>query len=157
MGLDMKTRKKVCGKIYKRYQKAGKKGKAKILDEYAQTLEYNRDYLAHLLANWGKTRYAIYGGKPVKFVAQQPAKGRHKAPGGAKTGRPETYHAAFVAVLAAVWELFDCQCGKLLSALIRGMIDFLVLEFSLSEEMGALLKKVSPATIDRKLRKAKAR
>jgi hypothetical protein len=51
MGLDMKTGKKICGKPYKRYQKAGKKDKAKILDEYAPMLGHNRDYLAHLLAN----------------------------------------------------------------------------------------------------------
>jgi hypothetical protein len=51
MGLDMKTRKKICGRLYKRYQKAGKKDKAKIFDEYAPILGHNLDYLAHLLAN----------------------------------------------------------------------------------------------------------
>jgi hypothetical protein len=47
MGLDMKDKKKVCEKIARRYQKADKKGKGKLLDEYTVTLEYNRDYLAH--------------------------------------------------------------------------------------------------------------
>jgi hypothetical protein len=65
MGLDMKTRKSICGRIFKRYQKAGKKGKAKILDEYAVTLGYNRDYLANLLINGGKTGYAVSEGKPL--------------------------------------------------------------------------------------------
>jgi hypothetical protein len=64
MGLDMKTRKNICARIYKRYQKASKKDKAKILDDYAPMLGHNRDYLAHLLANWGKTQYAPCGGKP---------------------------------------------------------------------------------------------
>ena len=113
MRLDMKTRKKICGKIYRRYQKAEKKGKGEILDEYTQTLDYSRDYLAHLLANWGKTRYTIVGSKPVKFVAAAPAKGRQKAPGGKKTGRPEKYSQAFCGALKNIWELFDCQCGKL--------------------------------------------
>jgi len=157
MGLDMKTRKQICGEIFKRYQKAGKKGKAAILDEYAQTLGYNRDYLAHLLANWGKTRYALVSGKLVKAVAKPPVKGRDRAVGGKKTGRPEKYHAAFVAVLASIWELFDFQCGKLLAPLVRGMIGFLVSEFKLGEDIAALLRTVSPATIDRKLRKEKAR
>ena len=157
MGLDMKTKKKICGKIYKQYQKAGKKGKAKILDEYSKTLEYNRDYLAHLLTNWGKTCYALSGGKAVKLVAKQPVKGRHKAAEGKKTGRPETYNKAFVGTLKDIWELFDCQCGKLLAPLIRGIIDFLAVEFDLSQELCALLKTVSPATIDRKLKKEKAR
>jgi len=46
MGLDMRTRKKICRKIFKRYQRAGKKDKGRLLDEYVPLLEYNRDYLA---------------------------------------------------------------------------------------------------------------
>jgi len=157
MGLDMKTRKKICAAIFKRYQKAGKKGKAKILDEFATTLNYNRDYLANLLTNWGKTRYSVSGGEPVKYIASPPVKGLHKTQGGRKTGRPEKYHKAFVTILKAIWELFDYQCGKLLVPLLRGAIGFLVSEFCLSEEIRTLLLSVSPATIDRKLRKEKRR
>jgi len=155
MGLDMKTRKKICGKIFRRYQKAGRKGKAKILDEYAPLLDYNRDYLANLLNNWGKTRYALTGGEIIKYTAKPAVQGYGKAPKGKKTGRPEKYNPAFVAVLQAVWELFDFQCGKLLAPLIRGMMSFLVTEFNLNEKFQTLLQSVSPATIDRKLRKAK--
>ena len=155
MGSDMKTRKKICGKIFKRYQKASKKDKKKILDEYAPLLGYNRDYLANLLTNWEKTRYALSDGKPVKYIAKPEVKDRKKASGGKKTGRPEKYHKTFVEVLRAVWELFDFQCGKLLSPMVKGMMSFLVLEFNLSEELQALLLSVSPATIDRKLRKHK--
>ena len=54
MRLDLKTRKKICEKIFKRYQKAGKKDKGKILDGHTLTLDCNCDYLAHLLSNWGK-------------------------------------------------------------------------------------------------------
>jgi len=157
MGLDMKTRKKICGRLYKRYQRASKKGKAKILDEYAPMLGHNRDYLAHLLTNWGKKRYSVSDGKPVKYVAKPAVQGRQKAPGGKKTGRPEKYHSAFVEALVAIWEFFDLQCGKLLSPLIKGVMGFLVPEFNLSEELQALFQSVSPATIDRKLRKAKKR
>jgi hypothetical protein len=32
MGLGMKTKKKICREIYKRYQRTGKKDKAKILN-----------------------------------------------------------------------------------------------------------------------------
>jgi len=157
MGLDMKTRKKICAEIYRRYQKAEKKGKAKILDEYAPTLGYNRDYLANLLTNWGKTRYGIAGGKSVKFIAQPRTQGRRKASTGKKRGRPETYHPAFVKVLKKVWEFFDFRCGKLLAPLVRGMIHFLVGEFGLSEEIAELLCSISPSVIDGKLRKEKER
>jgi hypothetical protein len=157
MRLDMKTRKKICNVIFKRYQKAGKKGKTQILDEYAATLGLNRDYLAHILTNWGKASYALSGGKPVKFIAKPPVKSRQKACGGKKTGRPVKYHKAFVNVLKAIWEFFDFQCGKLLAPLIRGMIGFLVIEFTLCEDMRTLFMSVSPATIDRKLKPEKAR
>ena len=75
MRLDMNTRNKICGALFKRYQKVGKKGKSQILDEYAVTLGLNRDYLANLLTNWGKTRYAPSKGKPVKYLANPPDKG----------------------------------------------------------------------------------
>jgi hypothetical protein len=157
MGLDMKTRKKICAAIFKRYQNAQKKDKGKILDEYTQTLGLNRDYLAHVLTNWGKTTHALSHGKPVTFIAKPPVKGSKKAPGGKKIGRPVKHHPAFVHVLTDIRELFDFQCGKLLAPLMRGIMAFLILEFNLSEELVALLKSVSPSTIDRKLRKAKAR
>jgi len=157
MGLDMETRKKICKEIYRRYQKARKKDKGQILNEYSKTLDYNRNYLAHLLANWGKTRYAVLDGKSVKYVAKEAVKGRKKPQGGKKTGRPERYNEAFFETLKGVWELFDCQCGKLLAPLIRGMIHFLVVEYNMSKEQQALLETVSPATIDRKLKKEKER
>jgi hypothetical protein len=157
MGLDMKTKQKICKEIFRRYQKAGKKGKGRILDEYSTTLEYNRDYLASLLSNWDKKRYASIGGTTVKFVAKEPVKSRQKAPGGKKTGRPEKYTQSFVKTLKDIWEFFDFKCGKLLSPLVRGMIDFLVIEFNLCDEIRALLETASPATIDRKLRKEKER
>ena len=156
MGLDMKTRKKICGEIFRRYQKASKEGKSRILAEYAPLLGYNRDYLAYQLTNWGKKRYALVDGKPVKFTAKPAPQGRRKAIRGKRTGRPEKYNPAFVTVLRDVWELFDFQCGKLLAPLLRGMTSFLAIEFNLSETLQALLKSVSPATIDRKLRKVKA-
>jgi len=157
MGLDMKTRKKVCEQIYKRYQRESKKGKKKILEEYSKTLGMNRDYLAHKLTNWGKTRYAAVNGKPVKFVAAEPSRGRRNALRGTKTGRPEKYHQAFVKVLAAIWDFFDCPCGKLLAPLLRSIIGFLVGEFNLDAPMRELLETISPATIDRKLKHVKKR
>jgi hypothetical protein len=157
MRLDMKTRKKICGEIYRRYQKAGKKGKGKILDEYCKTLKMNRDYLANLLTNWGKNRYALNGGKLVKYTAKPPPRTEKKATKGKKTGRPEKYTKAFVHALKDIWDLFDYQCGKLLAPLIRGALSFLVIEFKLNDELCALFHSVSPATIDRKLKAEKKR
>jgi hypothetical protein len=43
MGLTMKDKKKICGEIALRYQKVGKKGWGKLLDEYTETLGCNRN------------------------------------------------------------------------------------------------------------------
>jgi len=157
MGLDMKTRKSICGRIFKRYQKAAKKDKAKILDEYAQLLGYNRDYLANLLTNWGKTRYAVSDGTPVKYIAKSAVKSQKKTCKGKKTGRPEKYDPAFVKVLSFVWDFFDFPCGKLLAPLLKGIIDYMVSQFGFDKKTHTLLCSISPATIDRKLRNLKKR
>lgn len=157
MGLDMKTRQKICRELYIRYQKASKKEKGRILDEYFPVLGLNRDYLAHLLSNLGRPRYAVSDGKLLKLVANEHSKKRRKIRKKAGGGRPEKYHAAFLKTLATIWVFFDFQCGKLLAPLIKGMMPYLTAEFDLTEEMQALLRSVSPATIDRKLRKVKLR
>jgi hypothetical protein len=151
MGLDMKDKKKICGEIAWRYQKATKKGRGKLLDEYTVTLGYNRDYLAHILSNWGKTRYARIDGKPVKIIAkpvpQRGDKARKTASSSSKAGRRPKYRGeAFTALLPDLWDLFDRLCGKLLSA-----------EYALTPEMRDLRASISPRTIDRILKPVKDR
>jgi hypothetical protein len=63
MGLDMKTRKASAGESLSVIKKQVKKAR-QILQEYTATLGYNRDYLANLLTNRGKTGYAVLEGKP---------------------------------------------------------------------------------------------
>jgi hypothetical protein len=153
----MHSKHQICKEIFRRYQRAAKKEKGRLLKEYAETLGYNRDYLAHLLANWGKTRYAVAGGKPVKYVAKGASKARKNACGGKKGGRPKKYGPAFAALLYEIWEFFEWRCGKLLAPMLRLMTGFLAEEYSLDDAACALLRSVSPATIDRLLAKEKAR
>ena len=47
--LTMSEREKLVNILHKRYVKASKKDKTKILDEFVQTTGYNRSYAAHLL------------------------------------------------------------------------------------------------------------
>jgi hypothetical protein len=160
MGLDMKDKKKVCGVIARRYQQADKKGRGKLLDEYTVTLDYNRDYLAHILANGGKARYAQVDGKPVKIIAQPALRCGRKAlktasPDRKQGRRPKYQGAAFKALLEDIWSLFDCLCGKLLAPMLRLMLDFLTAEYSLAPDMRDLLASVSPRTIDRILKPVK--
>jgi hypothetical protein len=51
----MKDKQKFCGAIARRYQQADKTGWGKLMDEHTVTLGYNRDYLAHILSNWGNS------------------------------------------------------------------------------------------------------
>jgi hypothetical protein len=156
----MNDKKKVCGEIARRYQKANKKGRGKLLDEYTVTLGYNRDYLAHILSHWGKSRYVRAGGKTVKLIAepapQRGGKARTTASTGRKPGRRPTYQGAvFTALLEDIWDLFDCLCGKLLAPMLRLMLDFLTAEYALTPDMTDLLASVSPRAIDRILKPVK--
>jgi hypothetical protein len=58
MRLGMKTRREIFEAHYRRYQRAGKKEKRKILDEVAGTTGLNRDHLAHVLASYGENQTA---------------------------------------------------------------------------------------------------
>jgi hypothetical protein len=161
MGLDMHTKRKIIEVTYRRYQKAGKKEKGKILDEFRETTGYNRDYAAHVLANWGKARYLSVDGKRVRLVAGAPRKRRKGKASGKKGGRPKKYTGEFLAVLIAVWKFLSFKCGKLLAPTLALMIDFLAAAKGtggipeIDKRTRELLLSVSPATIDRLLRKEK--
>jgi hypothetical protein len=86
----MNDKKKICGQIARRYRKAGKKDKGKILDEYTEALGYNRDYLARILSNRGKTLYVRADGKPVKIIAASAPQHGGKASKTASFAGPRT-------------------------------------------------------------------
>jgi len=59
MGLNMKERKPLLREAARRHQEAGtKKGKSAIPDELVGHTKMNRKYLAHVLANAGRTKAA---------------------------------------------------------------------------------------------------
>jgi hypothetical protein len=49
MGMDMRTRKTVVKEAAKRYRRARKKDKGRLLDEFVAFTGYNRCYAAHVL------------------------------------------------------------------------------------------------------------
>ncbi len=54
--LDMKSRRRIGKVLAERYQRASKKEKGKILDEFTKVAQYNRAYASWLLQNlWRKT------------------------------------------------------------------------------------------------------
>ena len=154
MRLGMSTRREIYEAHYRRYQKAGKAEKGKILDEVAGTTGLNRDHLAHVPASYGKRGGGEAGGKggaPKVCGKRGPGK---------RGGRPPKYQdPAFTAVLERIWGDHGRPCGKLLAAMIRGMIDFLVSskepDYGITEELKALLITISGAQIDRLLAPAR--
>jgi hypothetical protein len=54
MRLTMKERKKATAVVAGRYQKARKKEKGSILDEFTKLTGYGRRYASHVLKNHGK-------------------------------------------------------------------------------------------------------
>jgi hypothetical protein len=157
MRLGMKARREIFEAHCRRYQRAGKKDKGKILDEVAGTTGLNRDRLAHVLSSYGRRQAVRLEGQAAKREARL---GHGKREPGKRGGRPPRYQErAFVALLTRVWEDHGRPCGKLLAPLIRGMIDFLVAskepDCGVSDEHKALLITVSGAQIDRLLAPAR--
>ena len=146
MRLGRHTRQGIYEAHFRRYQKTGKAEKGKILDEVAGTTGLNRDHLAHVLASYGKQ-----GDVPKARGKRAPWK---------RGGRPPKYQdPAFLRVLTRIWEDHGRPCGKLLAAMIREMIDFLVSskapDYGITNELKALLITVSGAQIDRLLAPAR--
>jgi hypothetical protein len=145
MGLKMQEKKALTGEVSKRYQKAKKKEKTKILDEFVKNTGYNRKYALHILANWGKTTKVHLGGETV--IIKAGVKKRRK--GG---GRKPIYTGDFVVVLRKIWAFFWYRCGKILAPFLRENIEYLEEPFGIIPEVKELLLKVSPSTIDRVLK-----
>ena len=99
MRLSMQTRREIFTEASKRYRKAGKKEKTKILDELVAHLDCNRKYLLYILARWGKTIRISLDGKSVKLTT---AHGKRRKGG----GRKPVYTDDFIIVLRKIWAFF---------------------------------------------------
>ena len=68
--------------------------------------------------------------------------------------RKQTYDGQVTAALAKVWEIFDCPCGQRLKPILEVELDRLrdLGELRISDEVTLKLKRMSSATIDRKLK-----
>ena len=143
----MKERQKLTRVTAKNYRVAKKKDKSKILDTFTEQTGYGRKYAIHILANEGK----------VKVVRKKlKVKITHKS--WVKRVYPVIYGKDVLEALEPIWRAFNYQCGKLLAPFLHANIDSVVSDsrFKSEEEVTSKLRKISAATIDRLLRKAKA-
>jgi len=141
MRLTLKEKRSVTGVVALRYQKASKKEKRAMLDEFTQLTGYNRCYASHLLASHGKQALL----NNTRFVAKISKRAPH--------GRQRIYDHNFKSALKMIWVIMDCICGKRLAPMLKEIITRLEFhqEFSVDDHTRELLLKVSASTIDRLL------
>ncbi len=146
MGLSMKEKKAVSKQVAHRYQKAGKKEKKRILDEFVHISGYTRWYGSYVLRNLGrKVVIKGKGGRRVVLVGTVRKK--------ASRNREHTYDEKVLKVLKKVWYLCDCICGKRLAPYLREIVPKLEAcgELKTDAETREKVLKISAATIDRAL------
>lgn len=119
--------------IRPRYRRANKAEKRCILDEFVAITGYHRKHAIRLLKHGVK--------KPKRK----------------KRGRPKVYTGEVISVLIKIWKVCDCICSKRLHPFLREMMAVLEREeeLALSVKTKRLLLQISPATIDRCLRRVR--
>jgi hypothetical protein len=150
MGLNMQEKKAVMREYKPRYQKASKKEKKALLDEFTRLIGCHRKSAVRLLGAKPIKQVMVYiNGKPVKIKPEK------KRPSNRKGKR--IYTDEVIAALRLVWTFFWYKCGKILAPLIRQQMPYIAAwpAFGITGETAEKLKKISPATIDRYLKKDK--
>src|SRR5215510_16244855 len=112
MELNLQEKQKLTKVTAKKYQRAKKKDKTKILDTFIGQTGYVRKYAIHILANEGKVKYER---NRVRLKAAHASK--------KKRIYPRVYDQAVLDALIPVWEAFNHQCGKLLAPFLHANPD----------------------------------
>jgi hypothetical protein len=150
MGFTMAEKKKITAEYAPRYRKARKAEKTRLLDEYIALIgSKSRKYAIFKLNRVGRTLLYNIGGKTVNIKIVD--KGKKK-----RVYKPY-YDADVFEKLFLLWKNFNWQCGKLFAPFLRECLDVIRLEekYFMSDIVADKLKKISPRTIDRLLKKPK--
>lgn len=129
--MDMHSSNQYLKALQQRYFEArSKREKSSILDEYCRNTHQNRKYIIS---------------KINSSLSSKPEK---------RKKRKQIYDGYVKAALAKVWEIFDYPCGQRLAPLLKTEVDRLrqLEEIFVLNEVAEKLEKISPATIDRKLK-----
>jgi hypothetical protein len=143
-GLSMSSRAEITSRYARRYLKAGKKDKGRILDQVVEVTGWTRDNARRGLTG------AARRGRQVDARPRRP--------------RASKYSYDALKVLQRVWAASGGQCGKYLAASMRLQLDGLERHGELvdgqdrySPAVRAELLSMSAATIDRYLKTARAK
>jgi len=127
--MSPKSKKEYLKSILKRYPKASKQTKSKILEEFCQVCGYHR-------------KYAIAKLNSFKRHRKRPPKKRGP--------KPLYHHPEILKALKEIWIATNLICSKRLKAAIPDWIGFYQAEYGyLTPEILKKILTISPATIDR--------
>jgi len=144
MRLTMTERKKATAVVAVRYQKARKKEKGIILDEFTQLTGYGRRYASYVLRSHGR-KVRIN----KSYVIQGDIRNTERRK------KPKVYDGAVEEALKKIWYIMDCICGKRLAPILRDVVRRLERfhEIRISGDVRQKLNRISAASIDRLLAK----
>jgi hypothetical protein len=145
----MATRRELSKEVARRYQKAGRGEKMRVLREFCQSTGYNRHYAAFLLRNHGRQVFlrSPTGERVVVLIGEHRMKKRRRE-------RPRIYDQAVHDKLTYFWEVMDYSCGKRLKRVLPLLVEKArqFNELRLRRDVAEKLHRISPATIDRMLK-----
>jgi len=144
MRLTVKERKKATAIVAPRYQKARKKDKGLILDEFTELTGYDRRYASHLLTTQGRKVWI----NETTVLQGDVRKRSHKR-------KAPIYDKEVLEALKKVWDIMDYICGKRLAPVLKETVIRLerFQEIRITDTARQKLFRISPATIDRLLAK----
>ena len=130
----MNARNQYLKVLQKKYFMAkSRKEKSLILDEYCKNTHQNRKYVIRKIRS------------PISLTVRR------------RGGKPIVYDGYVKVALAQIWDIFDEPCGQRLAPLLKTEVDRLrqLEEIFICNEVAEKLKRISPRTIDRALRRQK--
>jgi hypothetical protein len=151
-GVNHERKKAVTRQVRSHYQKAGRKEKSTIPDEFISITGYkNRKYAMRLPSKQAPAQALLFtkgGAVKLKPAKPKPANRRGK----------KIYIDDVIAALRLVWAFFWYKCGKLLAPLMHQQMDYIALwqAFGITPDIREKLIRISPATIDRALKNDRA-
>jgi len=143
--LTMRQKKAVTKELKDRYQRASKKEKTMMLNEFLRLTGYNRCYACQIL----KKKEIVLGylniaGKRIKYITDKRKIKRKKK---------KIYDQEVLVALKEIWKICDYICSKRLAPFLSEIIPVLERwgEIKLNLKVREKLGKISAATIDRLL------
>jgi hypothetical protein len=149
----MNEKKAITRESRREYQKADKKEKGLILDQYVRLTGYNRKYAIRVLSEpFDKTATMVKNGKTIVFKTEKKTRPKNRL------GKP-IYTGETIACLETIWQFYWYKCGSYLAEFMRHNINFLSAsrrpDFHITPEIRAQLCAISGRQIDRLLKPAK--